>query len=85
MGLFLLTSFYNHSCEPNACVYFFNNSLAYIIAQREIEAGEEITINYIDVEIEVMERRKILKENYGFDCFCPKCLRELSEIKEEQN
>jgi SET domain-containing protein len=49
-----------------------------IVALRDIKKGEEITINYLDLEnVPVSERRKLLKQKYLFDCTCERCLNEL--------
>lgn len=37
--------FINHSCDPNAEAEFFGEMI-WIMARRDIEAGEEITFNY---------------------------------------
>ncbi|KAJ6618183.1 hypothetical protein B0H10DRAFT_2030935 [Mycena sp. CBHHK59/15] len=40
-------------------------------------AGEELCINYIDIEDSVAERRRQLSANWYFDCVCQRCEREL--------
>ncbi|KAI3629590.1 hypothetical protein MIR68_012412 [Amoeboaphelidium protococcarum] len=48
-GLYLMHSKLNHSCVPNAQVLFTeNNSNLRVVALRDIAAGEEICISYID-------------------------------------
>lgn len=40
-------SLYNHSSQPNASFYFnYSKKILYIEATKDIESGEEITINY---------------------------------------
>ena len=89
----LRCSVFNHSCEPNAVPVFRLNSItrAYecrIIAKRAIREDEEVCLSYINRHLSVRSRRKILEENYFFDCFCPKCIRELQyddkSIQEEE-
>lgn len=41
----------NHSCEPNALVIERDADSLYLVAARDIESGEEITINYDFEEI----------------------------------
>eukprot|EP01133_Synstelium_polycarpum_P012791 gene12791-15007_t len=87
IGLFFLTSFVNHSCEPNCFLaYPDNNSTLHLTALKEIKKGEEITIAYGDPSKNIVERRTHLFDNYGFNCECPKCLSELpSSPKKQKN
>lgn len=77
VALFSLQSACNHSCVPNAePTYLHNNSQLSLVALRDIEAGEEICISYLDecnLQRSRHSRHKILKENYLFVCQCPKC------------
>ena len=76
-GLYLLHSAANHSCEPNAVVEFpFNNHELVLNATKEIGAGEEVFICYLDDcdrDRSRHSRRKILLQNYLFHCECSKC------------
>ena len=47
-----------------------------MIAKRDIAAGEELCIEYIDCERSGAERRAELQELYRFDCGCTRCVRE---------
>ncbi len=71
-GLFELQSAANHSCEPNAEVaYPFNSHRCVVNALRPIEPGEQVLISYIDqhdADRSRHSRRKMLRENYLFDC-----------------
>ncbi|MBS3110035.1 SET domain-containing protein-lysine N-methyltransferase [Candidatus Woesearchaeota archaeon] len=40
-----LAKYINHSCEPNCNIMFDDNKI-YIVANKEIKAGEELTYNY---------------------------------------
>ena len=76
-GLYAKQSTINHSCEPNSVVEFpFNNHELVVNATRNISAGEEISISYLD-ECECLRsrhsRNKELSENYLFNCDCMKC------------
>ncbi|KAL1529564.1 hypothetical protein AB1Y20_000508 [Prymnesium parvum] len=70
----------NHSCAPNAHVRFDRSGghEADVVATRDIEEGEEVTISYIDCNerARVRERREELAD-YGFVCDCRKCEVEL--------
>jgi hypothetical protein len=53
----------NHACSPTARVRFAPDA-AFLIAQRDLEAGSELTIDY----------RQLLEDvSIGFACRCPKC------------
>lgn len=43
-------------------------------------SGEEITISYVDPKWPTQLRRDTLKQDYGFDCRCQRCLVELQDI-----
>lgn len=55
----------NHSCRPNV-TFLGPPKKAFAIALRDIKAGEEITLGYLD---DVEE----LKDHYSFDCRCGYC------------
>ena len=40
---------------------------------RDIEAGEELCISYVDPKDDTPTRRAALKENWNFDCICARC------------
>lgn len=48
-------------------------------AARQIDAGEELTIAYIDVGMPLHSRRQKLLFSYGFKCECSACLSEDSK------
>jgi hypothetical protein len=76
-GLYLIQSKINHSCSPNAEITFPDgNHVVEIKALRDIRAGEEICISYLDecqLERSRHSRQNYLKENYIFQCECEKC------------
>ena len=39
-------------------------------ASRNIQKGEEITITYMNLLMPTFMRRKKIRENWYFDCFC---------------
>jgi hypothetical protein len=47
-----------------------------MIARRTIHPGEELTLPYVNFHMDREDRRKMLRELYGFWCDCPKCARE---------
>ncbi|GFH61198.1 hypothetical protein CTEN210_17674 [Chaetoceros tenuissimus] len=81
-GLFSLTAMMNHCCDPCAEI----RSQEYVdcnidvVAKRDIEAGEEITISYINLGsspsnsiVARNRRRRDLESKYLFCCMCSKC------------
>ena len=77
-GLFPLISRMNHSCFPNA--QFVDDTIHGmhgIIALFGINAGEEITHCYIDIDLfmtDTAKRQSYILENYGFKCQCRECV-----------
>ncbi|GLH16614.1 hypothetical protein R5R35_003652 [Gryllus longicercus] len=83
-ALYALQSACNHSCEPNAAPNFpYSNFQLVMCAVRDIAAGEEICVSYLDdcaLGRSRHSRHKILRENYLFTCHCSKCESESNEI-----
>ncbi|KAI5678996.1 hypothetical protein M9H77_09946 [Catharanthus roseus] len=71
VGLWLLPSFINHSCDPNVRRLHIGDHLI-IHASRDIKAGEELTFAYFDV-LQPFQNRKKQAENWGFICSCKRC------------
>ena len=53
-----------------------------MIARRTIHPGEELCLPYVNFNLPRLERRKTLRELYGFWCACPKC--QMEKPAEEQ-
>ncbi len=51
-----------------------------IIALRNIQIGEELTISYVRLAAEWEERRTILLENFYFECNCDRCQQRDPEV-----
>ncbi|KAJ3007668.1 hypothetical protein NUW54_g3456 [Trametes sanguinea] len=84
-GLYVLHSHLNHSCAPNASVRHLDQRTALsritVLARRDIAAGEELTITYVNPELPLEQRRRQLME-WGFGkCMCERCVREEREKK----
>ncbi|XP_057768729.1 histone-lysine N-methyltransferase ATXR4 [Salvia miltiorrhiza] len=73
-AMYMLPSFYNHSCEPNVNIVWSDSAEGKIMALRDIEEGEEMRICYLDASMGYEARQKILQEGYGFVCDCPRCV-----------
>lgn len=75
-ALSALMGWHNHDCTPNAKAEVREDGCVALSALRGIKSGEEITISYIDVSQPFEERQKTLRQHYGFECRCGKCLGE---------
>nr|XP_043613077.1 methyltransferase FGSG_00040 [Erigeron canadensis] len=71
VGLWVLASFINHSCNPNARRFHIGDHVI-VHASRDIKEGEEITFGYFDV-FSPLKARKQMANNWGFDCHCKRC------------
>ena len=88
LTLFPTISRLNHSCQPNCNHYWSSGSLFKVRAIRDIAVGEELTISYMSplqrADFHCREsRRRILSEEFGFDCSCNLC--QDSETNRDQN
>lgn len=68
-ALDLVASFMNHSCDPNAHAFFEGTQLR-VRSLKPIQAGDEITLAYVDPKTGVMMRRELLSSNHFFACKC---------------
>ncbi|KYQ88521.1 SET domain-containing protein [Tieghemostelium lacteum] len=83
IGLYFLSSFINHSCDPNAVMTFPTNSETKVKLLKDIHPGDEILISYGDNTKDIVDRKSHLFDNYGFDCQCTKCSSELPPKKKK--
>ncbi|KAK9153353.1 hypothetical protein Sjap_000833 [Stephania japonica] len=72
-AVYMLPSFYNHDCDPNVHILWIDNTTARLKALREIEAGEELRICYIDASMDHDARNALLFNGFGFVCNCLRC------------
>ncbi|KAI0252303.1 hypothetical protein BJV78DRAFT_1204339 [Lactifluus subvellereus] len=84
-GLYTLHSHLNHSCRPNVAVRHLDQRTALsritIVAKRDIAAGEELLVTYVDPALGVRGRRSQLGA-WGFgECDCDRCVEEEEESK----
>lgn len=77
-------SFFNHSCSPNVINALRGNRMI-LISSRGIVAGEQLCISYTEFDLDqsknltltnTEQRRKYLRDNWGFDCECERCTNE---------
>lgn len=74
--LCLLASRFNHSCAPNAeYLWLDGQGVEEVRAVREINPGEEVTVNYLGDTIRhpSAARQAQLREGFRFDCRCAVC------------
>lgn len=82
VGLWVLPSFINHSCHPNARRTHIGDH-AIVHASRDIKAGEEISFPYFDVLVPVSKRREASRA-WGFECKCDRCRFESEDSTHKQ-
>lgn len=75
-GLVPLVALTNHSCAPNVEVKVPWVTQLEMIALRDIQAGEEFLMSYIEEEQPFRARQRDLLGSYGFRCCCMRCLSE---------
>ncbi|KPA81886.1 hypothetical protein ABB37_04134 [Leptomonas pyrrhocoris] len=82
-GIYGVGCLFNHSCDPNLNVQYaaVNDETLSVVALRDIAAGEELTISYIDTSLPYAVRQQQLLDHYLFECKCPRCRCESSENK----
>ncbi|PON46611.1 SET domain containing protein [Parasponia andersonii] len=73
-AVYMLPSFYNHDCDPNAHILWIENVDAKLTALRDVEEGEELRICYIDASMSHDARQTFLSQGFGFHCTCLRCL-----------
>uniref|UniRef100_A0A914P1I9 SET domain-containing protein n=1 Tax=Panagrolaimus davidi TaxID=227884 RepID=A0A914P1I9_9BILA len=69
--LFILPSYFNHSCLANAHRTFYGNIMV-IHANMDIKKGDEICLAYISPMEDFSVRKKTLNK-WGFTCLCKLC------------
>lgn len=78
-ALFCLLRFVNHACTPNAIVVFDadrggpSRVTGSLVALRDIEAGEAVTISYVPATTALTVSQSELAKILGFACRCPLC------------
>jgi len=72
-GLYPLCAIFNHSCLPNAIFVNVGAKLQFRVI-REVEAWEELTVNYIGLYDPRTLRRQELWKTKKFFCQCRRCM-----------
>ncbi|PFH37806.1 putative histone lysine methyltransferase, SET [Besnoitia besnoiti] len=82
-GVYTLHACLNHSCEPNCAVASWGQegegSTLTVSTRRRVDAGEELTVSYVDETLPAARRRQLLHATYGFLCSCSRCIRESAD------
>lgn len=65
---------FNHSCVPN-CQHVWDSDaeVMRILASTDVVAGEELSVDYIDIRQSREQRQALLSRKYGFKCTCASC------------
>jgi SET and MYND domain-containing protein len=80
-AVFPAASYFNHSCRPNLIKSRRGRAWTFR-TNCDIADGVELCITYLggaEEELDVWQRRARLRETWGFDCQCQKCLEDLKE------
>lgn len=74
-NLFLAVSRFNSDCNPN-CFFKWRHASGEeaVVADRDVRAGEELTVAYGEYRACVTERRESLQKKFGFRCQCAACV-----------
>ena len=72
-ALYATASLLNHDCNPNLNVHMSRGGQIAFVASRDINAGDELSITYIDANLQTSERLRALRHGYGFECKCERC------------
>ena len=75
-------SYFNHSCDPNIAKVRQGRTVLFVTS-KEVQAGEELCISYGHTERQVAERRQVLRDWWGFNCNCSRCISELEFLEQE--
>lgn len=84
-GVWIHSSYMNHSCLPNSVRSFIGDML-FLRAARDIEQDEEITTQYLAPELEYETRQQKFETTWGFRCNCTLCTfdQSVGQAKEKQ-
>mmetsp|Transcript_2950 Transcript_2950/g.8310 ORF Transcript_2950/g.8310 Transcript_2950/m.8310 type:complete len:377 (+) Transcript_2950:228-1358(+) len=81
-GVYVHSSLVNHECLPNVARYDSfdspgaGNTVITIRSLHAIPAGSEVLQSYFPLNWSYSERQERCKQQYGFECCCPRCLLE---------
>lgn len=75
VGFYRVSSYLMHSCEPNVKIVFSEHDhKASLVATREVKAGDELFVRYIQNASQSTESRRLeLFDKYQLRCMCSLC------------
>ncbi|KAK5652890.1 hypothetical protein OQA88_9556 [Cercophora sp. LCS_1] len=79
-SLDILSAAINHSCVPNAHIFFEGTQLR-LRSLTKIPAGAELTISYVDPTVLFTGRQELLQREHFFTCACVRCKAEKKELR----
>jgi len=73
-GIFPTFALINHSCVGNSRFRVDDKQHIWVEAKEDIKEGEEITVQYYSTLLGTHKRRRRLKAEWYFDCWCARCV-----------
>ncbi|KAM0750936.1 hypothetical protein T439DRAFT_243428 [Meredithblackwellia eburnea MCA 4105] len=81
-GIFLVLSRFAHSCTPSANFHWDSSKFRMVVQSLvPMDKNTLPTISLVDPFLPRVERRKILREKFGFECHCAACDRDEATIR----
>ncbi|GLD95798.1 hypothetical protein PINS_up004476 [Pythium insidiosum] len=84
LGVFPRAALLNHACAPTCVVSFEPSARARLQLIRDVDAGEELTISYVELLESTTRRRDALRRSYFFECHCDRCERAAVDPSDDQ-
>eukprot|EP01063_Lacrimia_lanifica_P003626 TRINITY_DN11950_c0_g1_i1.p2 TRINITY_DN11950_c0_g1~~TRINITY_DN11950_c0_g1_i1.p2 ORF type:complete len:371 (+),score=134.80 TRINITY_DN11950_c0_g1_i1:76-1188(+) len=78
-ALFALQAFVNHSCNPSGHRVFYNGRL-HFLAVRDIAAGEQLLMAYVNPASTLKERQAKLSSHWKILCTCERCTQDTMKL-----
>ncbi|TPX33983.1 hypothetical protein SmJEL517_g03204 [Synchytrium microbalum] len=75
-GVYQVSSYISHSCSPNSTIRFTGDSQLELVADSDLNDGDEIFVSWIAKGKDGRSRREELHAKYRFRCQCPTCASE---------
>ena len=72
-GSFPGVSRFNHDCRPNVAFYISDRLAHITTVVRDVAAGGELSITYLDSSTPRVERQSRTRNAWGFPCGCSQC------------
>ncbi|GAB1312435.1 SET domain-containing protein [Madurella fahalii] len=84
-GLYPEIARINHACKPNCFTRYSTKTLVMeVVAYKDIEPGEELSLSYTPLNILSTDRRELI-QFWGFNCSCALCSNDRAiEISDRQ-